>query len=485
MKLKKILSLTLALMLLSSSLALASCKSTEDEPKESESNSADQQPPADNGAEDDGKGDGEGDGEDDGNEEPTDPADIVDPNAPKNVDLEIIKDGASDYIIVYDSDAEGYEQLAQTLSEYINSQFGAELPVYPDTTVSSSPNYTNRKKIIIGDADSNAAFVKKKLYETNDFAVDVCGSDLVIYAVNEYVRDYMFEIAKNEFFKNSEEQTSLTVPKDGGFIYHKSKYKSQNFAQYQRDMNGGFTLETLLDVFEARSFTAQDGTVLPYRLYIPSNYDEKGGTTPVMIFLHGAGERGNDNRNQLKNFMPNAFSQKNSAYANAIIIAPQCPKNNQWVDTPWAEGNYSISSVAESNELASVVELLSQIEEEYKPDTSRRYAVGLSMGGFGTWDLAMRHTELFAAVMPLCGGADPTQAENLKELPIWTMHGDKDGTVPYAGTAAMAEAFKAINAKNFNFSPMPGAGHSIWVEVGNNSSYGRWLFGNVKATENG
>ena len=482
MKQIRTISLFLALLLVGSSVLFTACSNEPDTEDASDSvpteESMTDEPSTDNSG-DEGKVDeGNKDGEDETPEKPTDPADIVDPNAPENEDLAIIKDGASDYVIVYETGNETYKTEAELLSAHISEQFGVDILVLSEDTVTS--NY--KKKIIIGDADENAVYVKNKLYETNDFAIDVCGDDLVLYAVNEYVCEYLFEIAKSKFFTKGESD-ELNIPKDGGFIYHKSQNASYNYAQYLRQRKGSIDLAGLLELFEAREFTASDGTKIPYRLYIPSNYDPKEGTTPFMLFLHGAGERGNDNQKQLKNFMPYAFSQNKSSYANAVIICPQCPTGQQWVDTPWASGNYSISTVAESNELAAVVELISKIGEEFPTDVNLRYAVGLSMGGFGTWDLIMRHTELFAAAMPLCGGADPTQVEKLKDMPIWTFHGTADPTVPYAGTEAMAEAFEAIDAKNFRFFSMPDYKHNIWDEVSKNSAYGRWLFEQTKKTD--
>ncbi|MBO5212494.1 MAG: prolyl oligopeptidase family serine peptidase [Clostridia bacterium] len=412
--------------------------------------------------------------------EPEDPADIIDPNAPENTDLNIIASGSSEYIIVYDSDIDVFSEYAQLLSLYINEQFGVTLSVYSDEEAPAE----STKRIVIGDADENAVFVKNKLYESNDFAVDVCGDDLILYAVSEYVYEYLFEVAKREFFTKDGEQVDVTVAKDAGFIYHKSDYTRYNYAQYLKLKMGKISYETLLELFEARTYTAEDGTVIPYRFYVPSSYDPENETTPLLVILHGAGERGNDNSRQLINLVPDIFSLNISPYADAIIICPQCPGGQQWVDTPWSNGNYNISHVPESNELGAVVELIYDVEDEYRPDTSRYYVMGLSMGGFGTWDLIMRHTELFAAAIPICGGADTTQAEKLKDFPIWTFHGTADYTVPYTGTYEMKKAFDAVGSKVFKFMPMANAGHTIWSTVGQNRGYGRWLFEQIKPEEN-
>ena len=407
--------------------------------------------------------------------ETTDNADVI-PDPPENVDLKIISQGQSDYVIVYDADIKEFEAAAHSLSNYINDQFGVSLTVYSDENAPS-----DSKRIVIGDADINAVHVKNKLNEYNDFAVEVCGDDLVLYAANEYLYDYLFEIAREKFFTKAGDDSELLIAKDGGFIYHQSEYKKINYAQYIRNKNGSIDRNGLLELFDAEEYTARDGTALPYRIYIPSNYDPKNQTTPLIVFLHGAGERGTDNQRQFKQFLPEAFSQSMSPYAEAIIIAPQCPSDQQWVDTPWADGNYSVDQIAESNELGAVVELISEVENKYKPDADRYYAIGLSMGGFATWDLIMRHTELFAAAMPICGGADPTKAEKLKELPIWTFHGTEDKTVPYAGTKAMCDAIKLTGSEVFEFTSMTNYDHGIWSNIGSNTRYGKWLLKQVRS----
>ena len=466
MKLKTIFSLLLALLLASSSLTLTGCN--RDEPDDSDTDGTPAQSESDSGS----------------GSESESTSDTVDDSvptvAPENVDLELVKESKTDYILVCDDSAKGLWSRARAFAFHVYEQFGVELTLYNEAEAPADKT----KRVVIGDADRNAVFVKNKLNGANDFAIDVCGDDLFLYATSEYLYDYMFEVAKKEFFTNDDAATDLTVAKDGGLIYHSSEYADKNYAEFVRRNNGGSIAygDVLLSLFQAKSFTAADGTTIPYRLYIPSNYEE--GKTPLMLMLHGAGERGDDNQKQLKNFVPDIFSLENSPYANAIIIAPQCPASpQQWVDTPWANGNYSISTVSESNELKAVRELLTKIGAEYKPDENRYYAVGLSMGGFGTWDLIMRTPDLFAAAMPICGGADVTQAAALKNLPIRTFHGDRDGTVPYAGTKAMSDALTAAGSTCFSFTTLTGMGHSIWATVGQDKANGEWLFAQTKKTD--
>ena len=179
---------------------------------------------------------------------------------------------------------------------------------------------------------------------------------------------------------------------------------------------------------------------------------------------------------QLKNMISEMFNQENSLYYDSIIICPQCPSSNQWVDTPWENGNYSIDTVQESNELANVYEFILNVRNTMAVDSNRFYVMGLSMGGFGTWDLIMRHTDDFAAAVCLCGGADVSQANNLLKMPIWAVHGTNDSSVPYAGTQAMCNEIINLGGKECTFESMQNYGHNVWSYAGGSKEIATWLF---------
>lgn len=201
---------------------------------------------------------------------------------------------------------------------------------------------------------------------------------------------------------------------------------------------------------------------LSYRLRRP---DTVNGPSPLVVFLHGSGERGSDNDAQLKNCILRAFDSFLSEMYDCFVLAPQCPAAPaQWVDTPWAAGNYSTSEVAESEPLRAVWSLIEQFLENPEVDTSRVYVIGLSMGGFGAWDLLARHGEAFAAGMPICGGGDPAAAAELAEIPIYTFHGSADKTVPVGGTREMVEAVRAAGG-NILYKEFAGMGHGIWDDA--------------------
>jgi predicted peptidase len=129
-----------------------------------------------------------------------------------------------------------------------------------------------------------------------------------------------------------------------------------------------------------------------------------------------------------------------------------------------------------SNELAAVMELLYAIEDEFSTDDNRYYVTGLSMGGFGTWDLLMRYPEVFAAGVPICGGADPSYAEVLKDVPIYTVHSTDDPTVPVMGTQAMVKALKEAGSLLIFYEELEGFGHGVWNWTAEQADIWEWLF---------
>ena len=231
----------------------------------------------------------------------------------------------------------------------------------------------------------------------------------------------------------------------------------------------------LSEALEARLYTAKSGFTLPYRLFVPEGYTP-AHAYPLLVFLHGAGERGCDNTAQLKHMISALFRDTASPIYGAIVICPQCPAGQQWVNTPWAQGSYVLDNIPESDGLSAVVQLIAAIRGEFAVDEKRIYAMGISMGGFGTWDLLMRHTELFAAAVPVCGAADPSRAESLKNMPIRTFHGLCDAVVPSHGTAKMATALKAAGCADFAVEYPEEWDHNVWDYVAAKAGLMDWLF---------
>lgn len=234
----------------------------------------------------------------------------------------------------------------------------------------------------------------------------------------------------------------------------------------------------LRKVFKKCSFTDTCGTILPYRLLEPLNPD----TTvkyPVVLFLHGAGERGNDNENVLthidKVFGTTSFRTKYPCY----VIIPQCAEGFRWCETDWTLPSHTMPETI-SVYLNAANQLLDSIVKAVDGDTSRLYITGMSMGGFGTWDLISRYPNKFAAAVPICGGADLNMACRLKDLPIKTFHGSTDKLVKVIRTRNITAAIQKCGGTKIEYTELTGKGHLIWNQVYAMPSTFQWLFAQKK-----
>ena len=185
--------------------------------------------------------------------------------------------------------------------------------------------------------------------------------------------------------------------------------------------------------FEKRVFVAADGGRLPYRLLRPLDY-RPAQKYPLVLFLHGAGERGNDNAAQLVHGMNEFAGDRIREQYPAFVVAPQCPADGQWVNVPWSADTHTLTKDPAAP-LRHSLELLAALEKEFSIDARRVYVTGLSMGGFGTWDAVQRYPERFAAAVPVCGGGDATRAKPIVNVPVWAFHGADDGVVKPRGPA--------------------------------------------------
>ncbi len=234
-----------------------------------------------------------------------------------------------------------------------------------------------------------------------------------------------------------------------------------------------YEVEQILAPFSPEVCKGEEGNI-PYRLYVPEGNPEN---LPVLLFMHGAGERGDDNHIQLINAL-GAFAKNNPEAKDSIIIAPQCPAETQWVNTPWYEVDYKVDEIPETWQLKTVIKLLEEVIVKYNADRDRVYVMGISMGGFGTWDLLMRHGDVFAAGMPICGGADPSKAEILKDIPIRTFHGDVDDAVLVQGTRNIYNAIIAAGGKKIEYLEYAGEGHWVWDMACSEPGIGAWMYSN-------
>jgi predicted peptidase len=228
-------------------------------------------------------------------------------------------------------------------------------------------------------------------------------------------------------------------------------------------------------VLEKKTYTGSDGKVLRYRLLKPEGYTPDTKTTyPLVVFLHGAGERGDDNTAQLKHVVPEFLTPEHRRDHPCFLIAPQCPEGQKWAEVDWSAATHK-QPKEPSGPMKLLIELIPKLEKEYPIDAKRVYLAGLSMGGYGTWDLLARKPKLFAAGVPVCGGGDEGTAEKIANIPIWVFHGDKDNAVPVSRSRTMVEALKKAGAHP-KYTEYPGVGHNSWDKAYREPELWKWLF---------
>ena len=225
---------------------------------------------------------------------------------------------------------------------------------------------------------------------------------------------------------------------------------------------------------EALVFTNAAGATLPYRQYVPADLRD-GERVPLVLLLHGAGERGTDNRLQLVHGGRQLLAWGREWKLPFVLVAPQCPGGKQWVDTPWGALAHTMPE-SPSETLALAMELLDDRLAALPVDPDRVYATGVSMGGYGVWDLLQRRPGFFAAAVPVCGGGDTNLAPRLVSVPIRAFHGKADGVVPPFRSRSMVDAIRAAGGALAELDEYPGVGHDAWNRAYGDPSTLDWLF---------
>ena len=230
--------------------------------------------------------------------------------------------------------------------------------------------------------------------------------------------------------------------------------------------------------FNIKQYTNGRGDTLNYRMLGPDyNISRK---YPLVVFLHGSGESGNDNPAQLLWGVMNFATDQAMARHPSFVIAPQCPKDLEWENFSENEKTREIKlNPMPSRPMELVIELIRQMVKTLPIDTSRIYITGLSMGGHGTYDAIERYPDLFAAAVPVCGGGDPSKAALIAKIPIWIFHGAEDPGVNTLYSLDMAEAlFKAGGHPGLTI--YPGTGHFAWLAAYTDQNMIDWLFSQHK-----
>lgn len=226
--------------------------------------------------------------------------------------------------------------------------------------------------------------------------------------------------------------------------------------------------------FSAVKFVSEKGDTLNYRFLFPDSDTLR--KYPLVIFLHGSGERGNDNEAQLKWGVMNFASDENMVLHPALVIAPQCPEKSSWSNVSFKRGSTELHlqpNPARPMEL--VIELIHKLIKTMPVDTNRIYITGLSMGGFGTYDAIERYPHLFAAAVPVCGGGDTSKVASIAHLPIWIFHGSEDPAVNPVFSLDMLSALTHAGAHP-GFTQYPETGHFSWLGAYRDAAMFEWLF---------
>jgi predicted peptidase len=214
--------------------------------------------------------------------------------------------------------------------------------------------------------------------------------------------------------------------------------------------------------FHDRTIKDADGKEAKYVLFVPNGYKADGDKVyPIILFLHGSGETGDDGKKQAGTGLGQAIrnEEKSGKHFPFFAVFPQSQERT------WG---------ASSKDGQRAIAILDAVEMEYKIDEKRQYLTGLSMGGFGTWSFAAKYPDRWAAIVPICGGGNPASAEKFKDIPCWVFHGEADPTVNIEKDREMVKALKDAGGKP-KFTTYPGVGHDSWDKAYGTPELYHWL----------
>lgn len=231
--------------------------------------------------------------------------------------------------------------------------------------------------------------------------------------------------------------------------------------------------DSMIESLTAESHAIEGVGKLPYRIYTPRPIEDET-VYPLIVFMHGAGERGSDNTTQLKHGVGSIIRFIERFNKPAFVIAPQVADGHQWVDTPWSDDAHVLPK-SPSASMSLLLGLIDSVNQTLPIDRRRIYITGISMGGFGTWDLLMRRPDEFAAAIPICGGGDETSAHVIRDIPVWVFHGGDDQVVKTHRSRNMIEALEGVAGRP-RYTEYPGVGHDSWTVTYDNPEVLQWLF---------
>lgn len=213
---------------------------------------------------------------------------------------------------------------------------------------------------------------------------------------------------------------------------------------------------------EISSGGSSPADTLRYLIHLPEEYDaDPRKRWPLVLFLHGAGERGAD-LDLAATHGPPKLADAGQEFP-FVLVTPQCPLESQWVP-----------------EVTTLSVLLDEVAAEHRIDSERVYLTGLSMGGYGSWSMAVRYPDRFAAIAPICGGLWIQSAAPIRDIPVWTFHGEDDTVVPITFTEELVDELDSLGA-DVRFTRYPGTGHDSWTQTYENPEFYDWLLSHRRA----
>lgn len=235
-----------------------------------------------------------------------------------------------------------------------------------------------------------------------------------------------------------------------------------------------------LNLYEKKTFTSSKNQVLPYRILMPENYDHTK-KYPLIVFLHGGGERGNDNEKQLTHGAGLFLTEENRKNYPAIVVFPQCPAESYWGSVKIDRSTSPLTltfdySVAETPALHAAMELTKFLMREESIDDKQIYIIGLSMGGMGTFEAVYRYPKLFAAAVPICGGGDVARYDkSVLKTSFRIFHGSEDAVVAVKHSQEMVKRLKQLKA-TVSYTEYAGVNHNSWTNAFAEPDFLGWMF---------
>ena len=238
------------------------------------------------------------------------------------------------------------------------------------------------------------------------------------------------------------------------------------------------TPEESLALMEPHTFVGANGATLPYRIHVPAGL-APGETAPLVLFLHGSGSRGADNKKPARHAIVRALLEYlRETGTKAFVLAPHCPKDARWANFWGTGGDAAFAVRAEPTpQMALVLALLDQTVASHPIDRSRLYVVGFSMGAHGTWEITLRRPGFFAAAIPVAGRGPAEEAARYRDQPLWIFHGADDNVVPVSRSRDMVAALRADpgHRAELRYTELPGVKHEGWRPFDGPEAFD-WLF---------